>query len=672
MYKIYNMTVNVFVNDLEISVDPRISVLQACEIAGFDVPRFCYHERLSVAGNCRMCLVEVEKAPKLAASCAMPLMPGMRIKTNSPAVRKAREGVLEFLLINHPLDCPICDQGGECDLQDQAMVYGSDRGRFREYKRAVEDKNCGPLVKTIMTRCIHCTRCVRFANEVAGIADLGTSGRGSQIEIGTYIEKLFKSEFSGNVIDLCPVGALTSKPYAFSARPWELKSFESIDTLDAVCSNIRIDTRGYEIMRVLPSLNEELNEEWLNDKSRFSFDGLKRQRLCDPLLKKDGKFVSISWLEAFNIIVTKLKEANNEVSGIIGSQCDVESALMFKKLLSLFGNSNILNTEGNLFQNVDFEYLYKFNSKICNIEDADSCLLIGVDPRKEAAIINLHLRKRYINSNFKIANIGSPVNLTYPCLHVGSTTNDLLKLTQGQHDFCKVLKKSKRPMIIFGSSFLEVCTEKTAQSIIKFIANNTKAISEGWNGINFLSFQASQVGCAEVGIVEGKKRNVNKFVYAIGDAKIESNLSADFIVYQGHQGNVSALNADLILPGSAYTEKDSTFLNTEGRAQKTQKVLLAPGKAREDSSILSTIIELVVKDNVLEKSKCVDIESLNTIKDSFFLNVESPSFECNKLSNKFLISNKINNFYLSDPISQASPTMAKCSKQLLIKNPFVV
>ena len=360
MYKIYNMTVNVFVNDLEISVDPRISVLQACEIAGFDVPRFCYHERLSVAGNCRMCLVEVEKAPKLAASCAMPLMPGMRIKTNSPAVRKAREGVLEFLLINHPLDCPICDQGGECDLQDQAMVYGSDRGRFREYKRAVEDKNCGPLVKTIMTRCIHCTRCVRFANEVAGIADLGTSGRGSQIEIGTYIEKLFKSEFSGNVIDLCPVGALTSKPYAFSARPWELKSFESIDTLDAVCSNIRIDTRGYEIMRVLPSLNEELNEEWLNDKSRFSFDGLKRQRLCDPLLKKDGKFISISWLEAFNIIVTKLKEANNEVSGIIGSQCDVESALMFKKLLSLFGNSNILNTEGNLFQNVDFEYLYLY------------------------------------------------------------------------------------------------------------------------------------------------------------------------------------------------------------------------------------------------------------------------------------------------------------------------
>ena len=275
MYKIYNMTVNVFVNDFEISVDPRISVLQACEIAGFDVPRFCYHERLSVAGNCRMCLVEVEKAPKLAASCAMPLMPGMRIKTNSPAVRKAREGVLEFLLINHPLDCPICDQGGECDLQDQAMVYGSDRGRFREYKRAVEDKNCGPLVKTIMTRCIHCTRCVRFANEVAGIADLGTSGRGSQIEIGTYIEKLFKSEFSGNVIDLCPVGALTSKPYAFSARPWELKSFESIDTLDAVCSNIRIDTRGYEIIRVLPSLNEELNEEWLHDKSRFSFDGLK-------------------------------------------------------------------------------------------------------------------------------------------------------------------------------------------------------------------------------------------------------------------------------------------------------------------------------------------------------------------------------------------------------------
>jgi len=312
------MLLSLFVNDVQISVDSRLSVLQACEMAGFVIPRFCYHERLSVAGNCRMCLVEIEKAPKLTASCAVPLIPGMRIKTNSPAVRKAREGVLEFLLINHPLDCPICDQGGECDLQDQVMVYGSDRGRFREYKRAIEDKNCGPIVKTIMTRCIQCTRCIRFANEIAGVSDFGTSGRGNQIEIGTYVDKLLKSEFSGNLIDLCPVGALTSKPYAFAARSWELKSIESIDTLDAVCSNIRVDIRGYEILRVLPSTNEELNESWLNDKSRFSFDGLKRQRLCDPLLRRNGGFVQISWLEAFNIINDKLKISKPQINGLVG------------------------------------------------------------------------------------------------------------------------------------------------------------------------------------------------------------------------------------------------------------------------------------------------------------------------------------------------------------------
>lgn len=666
------MSVNVFVNNIEISVDPRISVLQACEIAGFDVPRFCYHERLSVAGNCRMCLVEVEKAPKLAASCAMPLMPGMRIKTNSPAVRKAREGVLEFLLINHPLDCPICDQGGECDLQDQAMVYGSDRGRFREYKRAIEDKNCGPLVKTIMTRCIHCTRCVRFANEVAGIADLGTSGRGSQIEIGMYIEKLFKSEFSGNVIDLCPVGALTSKPYAFSARPWELKSVESIDTLDGVGSNIRVDIRGYEIMRVLPSLNEELNEEWLNDKSRFSFDGLKRQRLCDPLLKQNDKFVQISWLKAFDIILTKLKQSNNNVTGVVGSQCDMESAFLLKTLLSLFGKAKVSGVNKNLLTNIDFEYLYKFNTKISNIEMADSCLLIGVDPRKEAAIVNLHLRKHYVNEGFKIASIGSFLNLTYPCTHLGSTSNDVLSLTQGQHDFCKVLRKSKRPLIIFGTNFLDLFTENTARLIIDFIAHNTKVVSKDWNGINFLGAQASQVGCAEIGLSSDTQSDKKSFIYAIGDATIEKKDETCFVVYQGHQGNSNALKADLILPGSAYTEKEATFINIEGRAQKTQKVLLAPGKAKEDSAILSTIIQLVNEDVSIVNSKFTEIESFNTTKTNFFKKDLSSKFSFGKVQNEFLIASSVNNFYLADPISKASPTMTKCSKQLLSKNPFVI
>jgi len=666
------MKLNVFVNGIEISVDSRISVLQACEIAGFDIPRFCYHERLSVAGNCRMCLVEIEKAPKLAASCAMPLMPGMKIKTNSPAVRKAREGVLEFLLINHPLDCPICDQGGECDLQDQAMVYGSDRGRFREYKRAIEDKNCGPLVKTIMTRCIHCTRCVRFANEVAGIADLGTSGRGSQIEIGTYIEKLFKSEFSGNVIDLCPVGALTSKPYAFSARPWELKSVESIDTLDSICSNIRVDIRGYEIMRVLPSLNEELNEEWLHDKSRFSFDGLKRQRLCDPLLKKDGKFVQVSWIEAFDILIRKLKDSNNQIYGSIGSQCDLESAFALKNLLSLFGKVNILNDNGNVLKDVDFENLYKFNSTILNVEKADVCLLVGVDPRKEAAILNLQLRKRYLNGNFKIANVGSPLNLTFPCVQLGSSSNDLIKLCQGQHEFCGILKKAKNPMIIFGGSFLNLFEESTARLALSFITKNIKINSESWNGINFLSSEASQVGCSTIGLNANASKKSPKFVYAVGDALIESSSDDCFIVYQGHQGNSNALKADLILPGSAYTEKEATFINTEGRSQRTQKVLLAPGKAKEDSSILSAIIKLLNQSNINSAANLVDVEEYNVVNDSFFVSNDSCSFGWSAIENKFIVSSNVNNFYLADPISKASPTMAKCSKQLLTKNPFLV
>lgn len=667
------MKLDVFVNGSKVTIDSRMSVLQACELAGFDVPRFCYHERLSVAGNCRMCLVEVEKAPKLAASCAMPLMPGMKISTNSPAVRKAREGVLEFLLINHPLDCPICDQGGECDLQDQAMVYGSDRGRFREYKRAIEDKNCGPLVKTIMTRCIHCTRCVRFANEIAGITDLGTSGRGNQIEIGMYVEKLLKSEFSGNVIDLCPVGALTSKPYAFSARPWELRSIESIDTLDSVCSNIRVDVRGYEIMRILPSLNEELNEEWLNDKSRFSFDGLKRQRLCDPLLKRDGKFIQISWLEAFETIAEQLSLSRAKACGVVGSQCDLESAAMLKNLLSLFGKASFLNKESNLVKEIDFEYLYKFNSTIMNLENCDICLLIGVDPRKEASILNLHLRKRYLKGNFVVANIGSGLNLTFPCTQLGCSSKDLIKLAQGQSDFCRVLKKAKKPVIIFGSNFFKDFSENMGRLILNFLAKNSKADRKDWSGVNFLSFQASQVGCSEVGIASSNEKFSNKFVYVIGEGLVEDVAPDTFVVYQGHQGGLNALKADLIIPGSAYTEKQSTFMNTEGRIQKTQKILAAPGKAGEDSAILSAVLELISKDKFDHKhhsNKLREIESYNSTKQLALTNLDSCKFGIAKASNKFINSSRVNNFYLADSISQSSLTMARCSKQLLSKSAF--
>ena len=665
------MLLSLFVNDVQISVDSRLSVLQACEMAGFVIPRFCYHERLSVAGNCRMCLVEIEKAPKLTASCAVPLMPGMRIKTNSPAVRKAREGVLEFLLINHPLDCPICDQGGECDLQDQVMVYGSDRGRFREYKRAIEDKNCGPIVKTIMTRCIQCTRCIRFANEIAGVSDLGTSGRGNQIEIGTYVDKLLKSEFSGNLIDLCPVGALTSKPYAFAARSWELKSIESIDTLDAVCSNIRVDVRGYEVLRVLPSTNEELNESWLNDKSRFSFDGLKRQRLCDPLLKRDGGFAQISWLEAFNIINDRLKTSKLQINGLVGPQADLESSFMLKILLSSFGKANILNNDYNMFEHTDFESSYKFNSKIKGIESCDVCVLVGVDPRKEASILNLKLRKHYVNSNFKVANFGSVLNLTFPCLHLGSSSIDILKFTKGQHPFCETFKKATRPCVIFGSSFFKILNEESARLIITFISKNTRILYKDYFGFNFLSFQASQVGSFDLGLSTNNIYSKPTLIYAVGDAIIPSNVSKTaFIVYQGHQGNLNALKADLILPGSAYTEKDCIFINTEGRAQKTQKIVRSPGKSKNDISILSALINFVSKKKIVVNLKLLEIEHYNVVFNTFFTNCQTPVNGIFK--NSIIISSKLNNFYLSDPISKASPTMAKCSKQLLSKDSLLI
>ena len=702
------MKLDVFVNEVRISIDSRMSVLQACELAGFDVPRFCYHERLSVAGNCRMCLVEVEKAPKLAASCAMPLMAGMKIRTNSPAVKKAREGVLEFLLINHPLDCPICDQGGECDLQDQAMIYGSDRGRFREYKRAIEDKNCGPLVKTIMTRCIHCTRCVRFANEIAGVADLGTSGRGSQIEIGMYIEKLFKSEFSGNVIDLCPVGALTSKPYAFSSRPWELRSVESIDTLDSICSNVRIDTRGYEIMRVLPSLNEELNEEWLSDKSRFSFDGLKRQRLCEPLhrtgfsrldVSAKPDFVEVSWLDAFDQVRQQFSSAGcykNNVSGVIGSQCDFESASKLKDLLNLFGKPIIKDQESNLLKEIDFEYLYKFNSAISGIHVSDVCFLLGVDSRKEAAILNLHLRKRYIRGDFKVVNIGSFLDLTFPCEQLGCSTKTLMRVAQGQHELCSVFRKAKKPMIIFGSNFFKDFGEIDGRLVLHFVAKNAGVMAKDWNGLNFLSFQATQVGCSEIGLsstsqkrsaelhpedafsqhyegvtLDRRMRKYSELVYVLGEGVTEGLPVDCFVVYQGHQGNSNSLRANLILPGSAYTEKEATFLNTEGRIQKTQKVLSAPGKAKEDVFILLAMIESI-QPNTRSNKRSTEVESYNETKLTFLDGLDNLKFGVAKIRNRFLGSSQVNNFYLADSISQSSPTMSKCSKQLLSKAPFLI
>jgi len=669
------MVINVVINNINMKINSNLSILQACEVANFDIPRFCYHERLSVAGNCRMCLVEIDKAPKLVASCAMPLIEGMHILTNSSAVKKAREGVLEFLLINHPLDCPICDQGGECDLQDQVMVYGSDRGRFREYKRAVEDKNCGPLVKMIMTRCIHCTRCIRFANEIAGVPTLGTSGRGQTIEVGTYIEKLFISEFSGNVIDLCPVGALTSKPYMFSARSWELRSIQSIDTSDAVGSNIRIDLRGYEIGRILPNLNEHINEEWISDKTRFAFDGLKRQRLSVPLLKIDGYFKQVSWLEAFEVIFDQLKRSNGNITSFVGSQCDFESAFFLKMISSIFGNNQFCNFFNFGLTKLDFSSYYTFNSNIINLSEVDVCLLVGVNPRKEGSIINLHLRKRYLSGRISINTIGSPLDLSFPVSQIGLNSYDFLTVVEGKHSFCKILRKAKKPIVIFGSSFFENIGELSGHQLLNVIAKNTNILKSDWLGLNYFSIEASELNGKELGLVSSKNSflSATKFIYAVGDAKLKYFIKDAFSVYQGHHGNVNAMNADLILPGSAFTEKTSMFINLEGKKQYTQKALLPPGESREDKKILEAIVSLkknTYHQNVSDINHFYDKKSKN-FQSSFYDVAYNLNFSI-KLKNKLLISGRIDNFYMVDVISEASPTMVKCSKQLLEKKPFTL
>ena len=677
------MSLSVTINGNNFNFDSSMSVLQACELAGYDIPRFCYHERLAVAGNCRMCLVEIDKSPKLVASCAMPLAPGMSIFTDSPAVRKAREGILELLLINHPLDCPICDQGGECDLQDQAMIYGSDRSRFREYKRAVEDKNCGPLVKTVMTRCIHCTRCVRFANDVIGLPDLGTSGRGNALEIGMYIEKLFYSEFSGNVIDLCPVGALTSKPYSFLSRPWELKSIKSVDVFDSVGSNIRVDTRGYEIMRILPNLNEDINEEWISDKVRFSFDALKRQRLCNPLLKRDGVFVQVSWVEAFealNNVIQSVNE-NDTVYGMVGPHADLESLTLLKKLFSTIGNGALLNSNGCFINDVDFQHSFRFNTRLSNIENSDLCLLLGVDPRKEGAILNLHLRKRYLNGNFLVANLGSQLNLTFPSFSLGVSSKALYDLAKGQHSFCKILKQAKQPLIIVGNSFIQLLGEKNARLLLKSLVSNSNVVKDDWFGLNFLNYSASSTGTFDIGFTSTNTCYTNtepKLLYVLGDCNFSRPGNNTFIVYQGHQGHDAVSKADLVLPSAAFTEKVATYVNTEGRYQATQVAVLPPGNAREDWKILYGLLEFIAEKNRSEISSkfLSNFDSIpfseEDIMPFFSKELEASFINRGSNNNKVLLSGQVNNFYFTDIVTENSPLMAKCSKDLLQKVPFAL
>src|SRR5258708_2299579 len=492
------------VNDVEVEVPPGTSVLQACELAGEEIPRFCYHERLSIAGNCRMCLVEMEKSPKPIASCAMPAADNMVIKTNTPMVKKARQGVMEFLLINHPLDCPIGDQGGECDLQDQAVVYGLDRSRYKEAKRAVKDKYMGPLVKTIMTRCIHCTRCVRFATEVAGVDEIGLLGRGESAEITTYLEQAFHSELSGNIVDICPVGALTSKPYAFAARPWELHKSESIDVMDAVGSNIRVDARGNEVMRVLPPLNEEVNEEWLADKSRYAADGLKRQRLDRPYLRRDGKLVPVSWNEAFAAAAMRLKAAGGaRTAAIIGDLADAEAMLALKLMMEKLGSPHLDCRQDGAKLETKLRASYLFNSTIAGIEQSDAILLIGTNPRWEAPLINARIRKRTLFAKTAVASVGPVLDLTYAVERIGAGPQSLADLAQANHPFAATLNSSHAPTLLLGQGALARADGASVLGAARELADRTGMAREDWNGFNVLHRAAPRVGGLGLGLVPG-------------------------------------------------------------------------------------------------------------------------------------------------------------------------
>ena len=667
------------IDGCEIEVEDGATVLQACEAAGVEIPRFCYHERLAIAGNCRMCLVEMEKAPKPIASCAMPAGDGMVIHTDSPLVQKARRGVMEFLLINHPLDCPICDQGGECDLQDQAMGYGGDRSRFHENKRAVEDKDIGPLVKTIMTRCIHCTRCIRFITDIAGVPELGATGRGEHMEVTTYVEKALSSELSGNIIDLCPVGALTSKPYAFTARSWELRKTETIDVLDAVGSNIRVDARGAEVMRVLPRLHEDVNEEWISDKTRFAYDGLKRQRLDRPYVRIDGKLQEASWEAAFAAIANRLKGLDGgRVAAIAGDLCCAESMLALKDLMTALGSPHLDCRQDGACLDPTARVGYLFNTTIAGIEAADACLLIGTDPRHEAALINARLRKRWRRGGFPVGLIGQPVDLTYPAQHLGAGAKTLQEIAEGKHDFARVLETAERPMLILGQGALARSDGDSVLGLARAAAERFAMVGETWNGFNVLHRAAARVGGLDLGFVPGPDgRDVAGIlagagagdidvVFLLGADEIDTGLLGDtFVVYQGHHGDRGAHRADVILPGAAYTEKNATYVNTEGRVQRGQRAVFPPGDAREDWTILralSAVVGRILPYDSLEQLRARLVEVAPS-----FAEIDCPAsapwqaFGGTGRTTAAPFETPIENFYMTDAICRASETMARCT-----------
>jgi len=667
----------ILINGKEIEFEKGMTVLQACELADVEIPRFCYHEKLSIAGNCRMCLVEMEKSPKPIASCAMPAAEGMNIKTNTTLVDKARKGVMEFLLANHPLDCPVCDQGGECDLQDQSLYYGVDKSRFVENKREVSEKYMGPLIKTQMTRCIHCTRCVRFATEVAGIPEIGAIGRGENMEITTYLEKSMESELSANVIDLCPVGALTSKPYAFEARPWELKKTESIDVMDAVGSNIRVDTYNWEVKRILPRLNNDINEEWISDKTRYSCDGLLKQRLDVPYIKKNNKLQKSNWDEAIEIVVNKIKETQpNEIAGHIGDMVNLENSVAFKKLFNDLNSNNLEFRERKFYINPKDKINYIFNSSIKGIEESDLILLVGTNPRHEATILNARIRKAFIQKKIPIYSIGNPGDLTYEYKVIGNKTDDIKKLINKENEISKKILSSKKPIIIIGESALELRSGKYIFEELKDYLINNNFITEEWNALNVLVQNASTVGLLDFKILSQQEDNnfiffdklsSNKFklLYLLGSDNLEFKKNNEFIVYQGSHGDRGAELADVILPSAAYTEQNGLYSNLEGRVQECKKASYPIGNSLEDWKIFNLILKKIGKVNSLNNFETLKKETINSIINfSQINNLPKKIIDKNEKINSEFFSEEVLikklDYYYTNSISRASKTMSEC------------
>ena len=671
----------IIIDGKDFEVEENLSIIQACEVSGVEIPRFCYHEKLSVAGNCRMCLVDIEDSrgmsPKPVASCAMQVSDGLKVHTKTQRVKKAREGVMEFLLINHPLDCPICDQGGECDLQDQSVAYGVGGSRYEQNKRSVENKDMGPFIKTEMNRCIHCTRCVRFSTEVSGSDEIGAIGRGRDMEITTYLDIAVKSELSGNVIDLCPVGALTSKPYAFSARPWELKQTESIDVMDALGSNIRIDTKGNKVMRVLPRNNDEINEEWISDKTRFFWDGLSLQRIDKPYLRTDGKLKQISWSKALDVASDKLLNIKPEkIASIIGDLASIESIYALKKLMDTIKSPNTECRQDGSKINGDRER-WLFNSKLSGIDESDGCLLIGTNPRIEAALINSRIIRKSKENNYSIGLLGSQVDLNYNYNFLGDDPSIIYDLINGTHPFSKNLSKMNNPLMIIGQGALRGDKGEDYLNLCIELAHEYNFLKDEWNGFNVLHTAASRPGAMEIGFLPGEKgKNLDQIIksYKTGDISTLFLLGADeidisekndcFIIYQGHHGDKGANIADLILPSPTFNEQNGLFINTEGRVQESIRATFPVGEAKEDWEIISLISKKMglekiftsfeeLRSSLFEHYPHLADLDLCLSDDKFPKKIETKDIK------EHIFTNSLNNFWLSNSITRSSKLMCE-------------